>query len=134
MLRNCHVPLVLCILFTWYTDDGRTELFTPLVTCSGLWMFWALRWPETFLAVLLVATEAYRWTHGSVPGVVEAGWTTRRKLDTRYDTPSCIVAFNYRLLIKGTKFVTFGTMGTIITCDLVCLLVVCSHAGLLTFK
>ncbi|KAI0069072.1 alpha-mannosidase [Artomyces pyxidatus] len=48
-------------------------------------MHWALRWPELFLAVFVVALEAYRWGHSSVPGLVGAGspWSAQRKLDTR---------------------------------------------------
>ncbi|KAI0049615.1 glycoside hydrolase family 47 protein [Auriscalpium vulgare] len=46
-------------------------------------MHWAFRWPELFLAVLLVALEACRWGYSTVPGIVEAGWSAQRKLDNR---------------------------------------------------
>lgn len=48
-----------------------------------------MRWPETFLVLLLLSIQAYRWAFGNAPltggiGVHAAQWTSQRKLDTRY--------------------------------------------------
>ncbi|KAI0269283.1 alpha-mannosidase [Gloeopeniophorella convolvens] len=46
-------------------------------------MTWLFRWPETFLAALIFAIEAYRWGCTGTPAVAQALWTSQRKLETR---------------------------------------------------